>query len=117
MEISVADGETYIPAVGGNDKSEKPVTFRLQYLTVEDQTEIAYYEVANGKGRGKVSVRVNSAEYFRRGVASIENLTVNGRQVTTADEFLAVRGSQILFAMQVDVANRINKAMEIDEKN
>lgn len=116
MDINITDGETYIPPVGGNELAMKPVTFRLQYLTVEDQTEVEYFEFIQAKNN-RVNAKMNNRDIFRRAVLGIENLTVNGKTVTTVEEYLSIRGSRMLAEMLADVAVHVYKAMTVDIKN
>lgn len=120
MNVNVNRGESYVPAVNGNDKADRPVTFRLHFLTVEDQCEMEYFEYV-GVGGGKsprVRVKVNNADVFRRGVERIENLTVDGKPVESAEEFLAIRGlPKWVSEMVADVAVHLKNAMEAPEKN
>jgi len=100
----------------GNDKEALPIAFNLRYLTVKDQDEMEYYEVVSVKG-SRVNMKTNWADTFRRGVVSIENLKVNGKEIKTAEEYMVIRGSKKLTSLMQDVALRIKEASEIDEKN
>lgn len=117
MDYTINDGERYVPEIMGNEKEPSPVAFNLRYLTVRDQDELEYYEVVSVKNTSRVNMKTNWAEVFRRGVVSIENLKVNGKEVKTADEYMSIRGSKKLTAIMQAVALRIKEASEVDEKN
>lgn len=116
MNININDGERYIPSLFGNDKDEKPMAFNLRFLTVEEEDATDYYEVMKIK-TDRVNMKTNYKEVFLRGVDSIENCVVNGKEITAAQEFLGVRGAPKLTAIMKDVALRIENGAEISEKN
>lgn len=116
MELNITDGEAYKPLVGGNDTTDKPVVFNLRFLTVEDQTEIEYFEFINAKNN-RVNAKFNHREIFRRGVESIDNLRVNGKDIKTAEDFLSIRGSKALALMLEDVSLHLHKVGDVDQKN
>lgn len=119
MNININSTEVFIPETNGNDKAESPITFKLQFLTAEDQSEIEYFEyvhVGNGKNP-RMKVKVNNPEIFRRGVVSIDNFSVNGEKVDTAEKFMAIRGPKWISDMILEVSVHLKKAMEIDSKN
>ena len=116
MDINITDGEVYIPPVGGNETVVKPVTFTLQYLTVEDQTEVEYFEFIQSKNN-RINAKMNNRDIFRRSVLKIENLSVNGKIITTVEDYLNIRGSKLLAEMLADVAVHVYKAMSVDIKN
>jgi hypothetical protein len=108
MDININDTERYIP-------ENSDVVFNLRFLTVKDQDEIEYYE-AFSKGT-RIAMKTNFQEAFRRGVESIENCKINGKEIKTPDEFLAIRGNKKLRDMMLDVAVHIKEASEVDPKN
>lgn len=117
MNININDRERYVPEIYGNDKDENPMAFNIHFLTVKDQDEIEYYEVVMVKSSSRLNMKTNYQEAFKRGVLSIENCSVNGKSVTTAEDFLAVRGSKRFTTIMQDVALHIKAASEVDEKN
>jgi hypothetical protein len=118
MELTITDGEVYVPLVGGNDATDKPIKFNLKYLTVEDQTEIEYFEFIQSKnGTNKINAKFNHREIFKRGVVSIDNLRINDKDIKTPDDFLAIRGSRMLTLMLEDVSLHLHKAGDVDLKN
>ena len=60
---------------------------------------------------------MNSKDIFKRSVLSIKNCKVNGKDIETADDFIAIRGSKVLAEMLADVAVHVYKAMSVDIKN
>lgn len=116
MNININDGERYVPSIAGNERDANPIAFNLKYLTVQDQEELEYYEVVQGKGN-RVNVKANWKEVFLKGVGSIENLEVNGRKIEDAAGYLAIRGSKKLTDIMRDVAMHLKTASEMDEKN
>jgi hypothetical protein len=116
VNININDGERYIPSLFGNDKDEKPMAFNLKFLTVEEEDAADYYEVMKVKS-DRVNMKTNYKDAFLRGVESIENCSVNGKEVKTAQEFLMIRGAPSMTAFMKDVALRIEKGAEISEKN
>jgi hypothetical protein len=117
LNININDGERYVPSIFGNDKDDKPMAFNIRFLTVRDQDEIEYYEVVSVKSANRLNMKTNFQEAFKRGVSSIENCTVNGKAITTAEDFLSVRGSKKFATIMQDVAMHIKEASEVDEKN
>jgi hypothetical protein len=116
VNININNGERYVPSMFGNDKEEKPMAFNLRFLTVEEEDATDYYEVMKIKS-DRVNMKTNYKEVFMRGVDSIENCLVNGKEVKTAQEFLLIRGAPSMTAIMKDVALRIEKGAEISEKN
>jgi hypothetical protein len=111
--------EVFIPEENGNAKAESPIKFYLQFLTIDEQAELEYYEYTHiGSGKNpRVKIKINSAEYFRRGVTKIEGYP----DATTAAEWLALRGPTWMARMMSEVALHIKNMMdgvgEPDEKN
>jgi hypothetical protein len=117
VNININDGERYVPELYGNAKDEKPMAFNLQFLSVEESDLQDYYEVTSA-GKGKARTRANYSEVFRRGVKSIENCFVNGKEIVSSEEFLTmVRGSPKLAQIKTDVALHIMEGAEVPEKN
>ena len=116
MVININKGERFIPEAGGNDKDEKPIAFNLRYLTVADQDETEYWEAIASKA-DRVRLKTNLKDAFLRGVESIENCIADGKEIKTAQEFLALRGAKWLNDMMHEVALRIKNAAEVNEKN
>lgn len=116
MNINISDKERFIPKANGNDKAEKPIIFNLRFLTVEEQTEMEYfqYSVASNKS---IRVKIDNKYIFAHGVESIENLTVDNKLIISADQFLAIRGPKWLSEIIGEVALHLKNSMEIDEKN
>lgn len=116
MDVNITEGERFIPELYGNEKASEPVAFNLKYLTVTEQDEMEYWEVISSKG-SKVTMKTHWPDVFRRGVTSVENLKVNGKEIKTAEEFLAIRGSTKMKDFMLAVGMKIKSAAEVDEKN
>ena len=116
MNINISEREKFIPKANGNDKADSPIIFNLRFLTVEEQTEMEYFQYTVGSGKN-IRVKVDNKYIFSRGVESIENLTVDWKPIISAEQFLAIRGPKWLSEMIGEVALHLKSAMEIDEKN
>lgn len=119
MNININSHSTFIPVANGNDKASEPISFRLQFLTAEDQSEIEYLEYVSvtGSKNPKIKIKVNNVEVFKRGVVGIDNLSVNGEKIDTAEKFLALRGPKWISEMVTEVGAHLKNAMDIDAKN
>ena len=119
MVISIAEKEVYIPKTNGNDKADEPIVFNLRFLTVEEQTEMEYFQYSQSGTKSSPSLRVKTDNkyIFSRGVESIEGLKVGLKDIDTAEKFLAVRGPKWMGEMVSEVSLHHNNSMEIDEKN
>jgi len=120
MELNLSDGEVFLPTLEGNDKSDSPIKFNLKYLTIKDQLELDYAEYSREEEEliTKIYTYKKYVEIFVRGVASIEGLIVNGKQIKTAKEFLDIRGCpEWVKSVTIEVALRLKKAGEVDIKN
>lgn len=117
MNININDSERYIPAIGGNDKEAEPIVFNLRFLTVRDLDESEYYEIIGAGKNNRVKGKINFVDLFSRGVESIEGCTVNGKAITNAIDFLAVRGVPLFKSLMQDVAQHLHDVSEIDSPN
>jgi len=119
LNLNIADREVYIPTANDNSKSDKPITFHLRFLTSEEQVEMEYMEFSQvgRKDSNRFRVKVDNKYIFSRGVESIDNLSVSDKPITTAEQFLAIRGPKWLAEMIAEVGIHLKNAMEIDEKN
>ena len=119
MTLNINDREVFVPTTNGNDKSDKPITFHLRFLTAGEQSEIEYMEYVSlsGKVNPRVKVRFNHRDYFRLGVERIENLDLKGEAIDTADKFLDIRGPKWMSDMVIEVALHLKNAMDVDSKN
>jgi hypothetical protein len=109
MNINVNDADRYTPE--GSD-----IIFNIKFLSVKDLDEVEYFEAMAAKP-GKISMRTNWQDVFKRCVVSIENCTVNNKAITTAIDYLAIRGSKKLSEIMVDVAMHCKGASEEEIKN
>lgn len=88
------------PTAGGNDKAEMPVVFVIKALSNAERNQHTRMAVDGGQ----VRVQPDFAGYFRVGVKAIKNLSVDGKPITKAEEFLEL---PILYSMFAEVASEI----------
>jgi len=85
MDVALLEGKEYIPDWNNNKKESEPVKIFLQPLTA-GQRAVLLEKIFNGK----------EEEYLiyacRCAIKTIENLSVAGKQIKTAEEFLDSRG-------------------------
>jgi hypothetical protein len=116
--IKIATGEKFIPQWNGNDKSDKPITFNLHYLTADEREQVSIIYVPFKVGKRGASIKTDMREAFLCGVKSIDNFTVevDGKEVEikTAEEFLKYPMPEDLYQ---EVAVRIKEASGIELKN
>jgi len=107
MEIKVVKETEYIPDWEKNKKDPSPVKFKLHFLTPSERDDC--YEWQDG------SLVPKTQRFFTLGVISIENLSVNGEKITTAQQLLDTPGLEGLYNEVCAVILRQNARQ--DSKN
>lgn len=94
MKFTIAREIEFVPEWNGNRDEDEPIKFTLKYLTAPERDEIVNmaFDVD-----GKVSVKPNFQKACKMGIKKIEGLTVDGKQITTANEFLGIPGFDDLY--------------------
>lgn len=89
MEITVSKEFDYTPEWNGNKDDENPIVFHCRYLT---NSELDRCRQIGSK------ITFDIRLYADLSIKSIDNLTVNGKPVCTAKDFLKTTGLGGLFA-------------------
>lgn len=96
MEVKIKRTEDYIPKWEHNDKSDKPIVFKLKYLTTSESDDC--YSITavqldiKGKRVGGGKVIVDRKKMFLYGVAEITNLSI----VDEADKRVEIKAPEDL---------------------
>ena len=110
MRYNIKKEIEFIPSWEGNDKQDEPIKFYLKHLNVTERDDI-FSPVADETGR--VKVKLNSIKAFTIGVSKIENLTVDGKEITTPRAMLQLPG---FYELMIEVATRIMTMNAFDEE-
>lgn len=94
MKFTIAREIEYVPEWGGNRTSDEPIKFILKYLTPPERDEMLNLSF---DAEGKVAVKPNFTKACKMGIRRIEGLTVDGKPVVTATEFMALPGFDDLY--------------------
>ena len=111
MKFTIAREIEFVPEWNGNKESDEPIKFILKYLTGPERDEIINIAF---DAEGKVSVKPNFVKACRTGIKKIEGLTVDGKSVTTANEFLGLPGFDDLYH---ELGNQIMTMNPIKDDN
>ena len=100
----------YIPQTEYNKSLEEDnqLVFDLEYFAVGEKMKFS-------KMDENQEMSIDYAKIFRKKVKGIRNLVINGKPVTTAEEFLRYPGVQVLDAIMTDVVIHIMKADDLTE--
>lgn len=88
MDIKLEKKFDFIPEWNNNKQEDEPVVFHCQLLTV------AEYEGCMKVGD---TVTIDRRAYLKKSILKIDNLSVGGKPIYDADEFLRARGVSALF--------------------
>ena len=94
MKFTIDREVEFVPEWNENRKADEPIKFTLKYLTGPERDDIVNLAF---DAEGKVSVKPNFVKACKVGIKKIEGLTVDGKQITTADEFLKIPGFDDLY--------------------
>lgn len=86
MDIALLEGKEYIPDWNNNEKEANPVKVFLQPLTA-GQRAVLLEKIINSKEADYISYSCKCA------IKAIENLSVAGKKIETADQLLDSRGA------------------------
>lgn len=91
-ELTIEDKYDIIPTVNGNDKDNAPMIFHCKVLSPSEREQCLKFDVERMTEDGRAPVTVDRRQMFLLSVQSIENCTVNGKEITTARQFLQQPG-------------------------
>jgi hypothetical protein len=91
-QLTIEDRYDIIPTVNGNDKDEAPMIFHCKVLNPNEREQCLKFEVEKMSEDGRAPVTVDRRQMFLLSVQSIENCNVNGKDITTARQFLQQSG-------------------------
>jgi hypothetical protein len=118
MVYKLALGEKYVPKSMDNDKSDKPITFNLRFLSVADRAELGTFYVPVKATKSNVQIRLDMREAFIRCVKSIENLTIEDdgkeRDIVSGADFVDLPGFD---EMYLEICMRIKESAMAEKKS
>lgn len=85
----------YIPTWDGNREKPDPIKFTLKYLTNAERSRCFRIHADH---KGETLVDWDNELLVKLGVVRIDGLIVNGKPVTTAQQFADLRGFDRLYA-------------------
>lgn len=95
MELTIDREYDYVPEWRDNKNDANPVKFKMRMLTTGERDKLMGYEFGMD---GSVRLKPDRQGMFMAGVVKIENLKMNGENITTAREMLARPGLDLLMA-------------------
>ena len=99
MDVAILEGKEYIPDWNNNKKEAKPIKVILQPLTAGERA-VLLEKIVNSEDAEYIGYGV------RHAVKLIENLSVAGEQIETADQLLNSRGAG-LDALVLDIGKEV----------
>lgn len=92
MKLTIERNYDIIPTVNDNDKDPEPMVFHCKILNTNEREECFHFDTQNVREDGSTAITLDRKRMFELSVTSIENLEVNGQQITTAAQFLKTEG-------------------------
>ncbi len=100
MDVAILEGKDYITAWNNNKKQAKPIMVPLDPLTA-GQRAVLLEKIVNSEDADYISYGIRCAINRK-----IENLSVAGKQIETADQLLNSRGAG-LDALVLDIGKEV----------
>lgn len=98
MDISFADNWEYIPEWNNNKNEATPIIFYMNYLTASEKSKCLKEEYfTDDSGQTRVRIIPDRDKFFRFAVSKIDNLKINGKTISNANDFLAIKRIGKLF--------------------
>jgi len=94
MRLTIAKEGEYIPEWNGNKEDDEPIKFVLRHLTTGERERAIEFGMAED---GKSVVKPDLRSLFRTAVVRVENLHVNDKSLTKADDVLSAPDLYDLF--------------------
>ncbi len=82
---------SFIPEAGGNRADDAPVEFICQALSPSEWATAVNHRAVSTGGAGEVQIVTDKEMLVRRAVIEVKNLSADGKQISDAAEFLALR--------------------------
>lgn len=112
MKLVIDKEQEYIPSWNDNEADDEPIKFILSNLTTTERD--ACVDLSFGEN-GDPLLKPDMQRIFAKGVKRIENLWVNGGQISTPAAMMAAPG---LYELFLEVASEIlARNMRHDPKN
>ena len=111
MDFMIDKEYDYIPVFGGNSKSDNPAVFHLKALNTIDRERCMTERMVDST----IERIINESETVRRGVKSIDNLKLSGKEIKTATDLINAEGLNMLLSEVAGVL--ITKVAKPDLKN
>lgn len=92
MELTFSNEFEYIPNFAENKKSEKPVVIHCRYMTMPERSRLIEESMISSGGEIKTRTVFHNSDILKTCILKIENLKVNGVEIKTAKEMIAIEG-------------------------
>jgi len=116
MDLKSIEFYEFIPKSGDNDKEEDPVTFECTYLTPAEMNKATKQQAVAGMEKEEVQIVINKDELVRRALVRVKNLTFEGKEITTQQQFSAIRHplvNQWFNELSNEIIRRANEEEEV----
>jgi len=92
MELTFSNEFEYIPYFNNNKDSDKPVKITCRYMTTPERVKYIDVELLTVGSEVKTKTIFKNEGLLKVSVLKIENLKVNGMEIKTAKDLLAIEG-------------------------
>ncbi len=116
MDLQSVANYRFIPEAGENAKSESPVAFVCNYLTPSEMNGAVKQQAVAEGSNAEVRMVINKDELVRKGLESVENLSIDGKQISSQREFSATRHplvNQWFNELANEIIRRTNEEEEV----
>lgn len=115
MKLTISSEFDYIPEWNDNQDEDEPIVFHCRYLTAGERDKVMDFSTSFEDGEPVPKATIDRRAVIEKCVKSIENLTINSRNVTTAKQLIeepALGGLYMEVAMEL-----VSRNMTPDLKN
>lgn len=92
MELTFSNEFEYIPTFNNNREEENPVRVICRYMTTPERSKNIESVLMTVNGESQSRTVFHNDAILRASILRIENLKVNGVEITTAKALLAIEG-------------------------
>jgi len=113
MNYTFSDEYTWIPVANGNLEDEAPTEFQLKYMTLPERVDCMVVDFLSVDGTTQRRTSFNEAKILKYSIVSIKNLSVNGEEIKTVAQLLAVRRLASLCSLLADYCAGKNNTTDL----
>lgn len=115
MKLTISKEFDYTPEWNGNQDDTDPIVVHCRYLTAGERDKIIYPVVEQHDGEMVTRIEADRRGIIEKSVLSIDNLSINGRDIKTAKDLMEQHGVGELY--QEIAMELISRNMSPDLKN